>query len=112
MKRKYNLSKIMKKAWELFRKLKKLTFGECLHRAWISAKAKPINEERVENAKKEKNIQEETNTWANWKKLGYEVIHGSKALFQVELIWGSKGDNAIYKASFFGKSQVKLIETL
>lgn len=43
------------------------------------------------------------------KKLGYEVIHGSKALFGCELIWGSRGDGAIYKARFFGRSQVQLI---
>lgn len=42
-------------------------------------------------------------------KLGYEVIHGSKALFGCALIWGSKGDGAIYKASFFGRSQVQEI---
>ena len=41
------------------------------------------------------------------KKLGYEVIHGSKALFGADLIWGSKGDGAIYKARFFGRSQVQ-----
>ncbi|MBP3468158.1 MAG: hypothetical protein J6K26_01405 [Lachnospiraceae bacterium] len=41
---------------------------------------------------------------AAWKQLGYEVIHGSKALFGAELIWGSRGDGAIYKARFFGRS--------
>ena len=41
-----------------------------------------------------------------WKSKGFEVIHGSKALFGVELIYGSKGDGATYKARFFGKSQV------
>ena len=39
----------------------------------------------------------------------YEVIHGSKALFGVELIWESRGDGAIYKASFFGRSQVQAV---
>lgn len=105
--KKYNLKDIMTRAWELFRKFKKLTFGECLHRAWISAKAKSINEERIAQAKAQANINEETNTWSEWKKLGYEVIHGSKALFGCELIWGSRGDGATYKAKFFGKSQVQ-----
>ena len=34
----YNLSKIMHKAWSLYRK-GKAAFAECLHRAWNSAKA-------------------------------------------------------------------------
>jgi len=105
---KYNLSHIMTKAWELFRKLE-ITFSEALHRAWNSAKAEPINAERVETAKTEAGITEETNTWSGWKALGYEVIHGSKALFGVDLIYASKGDGAIYKARFFGASQVQAI---
>ena len=48
---------------------------------------------------------EDTNTWAGWRALGREVLHGSKALFGAVLIWGSKGDGATYKASFFGLSQ-------
>ena len=74
---KYNLSKIMLKAWKIYRK----TAG----------------------------IAEETNTFAKWKELGYKVVHGSKALFGCSLIWGSRGDGAEYKASFFGKSQVETI---
>lgn len=54
-------------------------------------------------------ITEDTNTWSGWKKLGYEVIHGSRALFGCSLIWGSKGDGAVYNARFFGKSQVQAI---
>ena len=103
---KYNLSKIMRKAWELFRKLE-ITFSEALHRSWLSAKAEPINAARIESAKAAAGVEEETNTWAGWKALGYEVIHGSKALFGCELIYGSKGDGAIYKARFFGASQVQ-----
>ena len=103
---KYDLSQIMKKAWEIFRKVK-ITFAEALHRAWLSAKALEINQKRIESAKADAKVTEEINTWAEWKKLGYEVIHGSKALFAADLIWGSKGDGAIYKASFFGRSQVQ-----
>ncbi len=105
---KYNLSKIMTKAWELFRKME-ITFSEALHRAWVSAKAEPVNAARIETAKAEAGIEEETNTWAGWKALGYEVIHGSKALFGADLIHGSKGDGAIYKARFFGASQVRAV---
>lgn len=105
---KYDLSHIMTKAWELFRKLE-ITFSEALHRAWNSAKAEPINAERIETAKAEAGITEECNTWSGWKALGYEVIHGSKALFGADLIYASKGDGAIYKARFFGASQVQAI---
>ena len=36
---KYNLSKIMLKAWKIYRKTKNISFAEALHRAWLSAKA-------------------------------------------------------------------------
>ena len=106
---KYNLKSIMTRAWKLFRKFSDLTFGECLHRAWLSAKAEEVNAKRIEVAKQAAGVTEETNTWNGWKQLGYEVIHGSKALFGAELIWGSKGDGAIYKARFFGRSQVQAL---
>lgn len=104
---KYNLKAIMLRAWKNYRKNTELSFGECLHRAWLSEKAKEINEQRIEDAKQAAGITEDTNTWNGWKQLGYEVIHGSKALFCTSLIWGSKGDNRTYKASFFGSSQVR-----
>lgn len=106
---KYNLKQIMARAWKNYRN-NDITFGEALHRAWITAKAESINAERIEKRKQSEGITEQTETWSGWKKLGYEVIHGSKALFGVELIWGSKGDGATYKASFFGISQVQPIE--
>lgn len=104
---KYNLKRIMLRAWKNYRKDRSISFGECLHRAWVSAKAEEINAKRIEAAKAAAGVQEETNTWNVWKQLGYEVIHGSKALFGVDLIWGSKGDGAVYKARFFGWSQVQ-----
>ena len=106
---KYNLSKIMLKAWKIYRKTKNISFAEALHRAWLSAKAEEVNSSRVEAAKKAANVTEPTNTWAGWEKNGYEVIHGSKALFDAVLIWGSRGDGATYRASFFGASQVQPI---
>ena len=105
---KYNLRNIMLRAWRLYREGKG-SFAECLHRAWLSEKAKPVNAERIEAAKAAAGISEETNTWSGWKALGYEVRHGSKRLFSVDLIHGSMGDNAIYRASFFGASQVQPI---
>lgn len=106
--KKYNLSNIMRQAWRLFRKYN-ISFSEALHRAWLCAKALPINSDRIENAKKLSGISEETDTWSGWKSKGFEVIHGSKALFGCELIYGSKGDGATYKARFFGKSQVEAV---
>lgn len=105
---KYNLRKIMLRAWELFRK-GGISFSEALHRAWMSAKAEPVNAARIEAAKAAAGIVEAVNTWAGWKALGFEVIHGSKALFGADLIHSSKGDGAIYKARFFGASQVRAV---
>ena len=107
---KYNLRAIMLRAWKNYRKMQ-LSFAECLHRAWLSAKAEEVNTKRIEKAKAAAGINEDTNTWSGWKQLGYEVIHGSRALFGEELIWGSKGDGAVYKARFFGRSQVQEIAT-
>lgn len=102
---KYNLSSIMKLAWRIFKK-HAVSFAEALHRAWLSAKAEPVNVARIDAAKAAAGVTEAVNTWAGWRALGYEVIHGSKALFGCDLIWGSKGDGATYKARFFGESQV------
>lgn len=106
---KYNLSKIMLKAWKVYRSGKQISFGEALHRAWLSAKAEEVNAKRIEQSKAVAGITEETNTYTGWKQLGYEVLHGSKALFSCCLIWGSRGDGATYRASFFGKSQVEAV---
>ena len=73
----------------------------------MSAKAIPINEQRIAAAKAASGVSEDVQTWSGWQQLGYEVIHGSKALFGVDLIYGSKGDGAAYKARFFGASQVQ-----
>lgn len=103
---KYDLRAIMLRAWKNYRK-GGMTFGEALHRAWLSEKAQDVNQQRVEAAKEAAGILEEVNTRYGWKLLGFEVIHGMKALFGVDLIHGSKGDGAIYKARFFGASQVQ-----
>ena len=101
----FNLKEIMLRAWRLYRENEEISFAEALHRSWLSAKAEPVNAQRIEEAKAAAGIEEETNTWSGWRKLGREVIHGSKALFGTVLIWGSKGDGAEYKARFFGLSQ-------
>lgn len=104
--KKYNLSTIMTNAWKLFRKYNSISFSEALHRAWLCAKAVEVNALRIQTAKAEAGITEQTETWAGWKARGYEVKHGSKSLFGAELIYGSLGDGATYKARFFGYSQV------
>lgn len=104
----FDLSKIMIRAWKNFRK-GGISFAEALHRAWLSAKAEPVNAQRIEDAKAAAGVTEETDTWKGWKDRGYEVIHGMKAMFQAVLIYGSKGDGATYKASFFGASQVQAL---
>lgn len=96
------------RVWKIYQE-NELSFGEYLHRAWLSAKAEKVNAKRIETAKAAAGVKEKTNTWSDWKKLGYEVIHGSKALFRTVLIWGSRGDGKTYKASFFGRSQVQKI---
>ena len=105
---KYNLSEIMHKAWQIFRK-GKTTFGEALHRAWQAAKAEPINAELVELAKTAAGISEEVHSWAGWQRLGFEVLHGSKALFQTTVIDAAKGDGKTRIKSYFGASQVQPI---
>jgi hypothetical protein len=105
----YNKSRIMTAAWVNHRK-HPLPFGEALHRAWLSEKARPINEMRIASAKAAAGITEPTDTWAGWRAQGFEVIHGSKALFGADLIYGSRGDGAIYKARFFGASQVQALQ--
>ena len=104
---KYNTSEIMKKAWKNHRKGQ--DFSTALRRAWLSAKSRPLNDKKVEATKLLLGIEEECHTYSEWKEAGYEVIHGSKALFGVDLIWQSKGEGKSYKAKFFGKSQVRRI---
>lgn len=103
---KYDLRAVMLRAWRIYRK-GGVAFGEALHRAWLSEKAAPVNAARVDAAKAAAGITEDVMTWAGWRDAGYMVQHGSKALFGCELIYGAKGDGAIYRASFFGRSQVQ-----
>lgn len=105
---KFNLSRIMSAAWRIFRKAA-VSFAEALHRAWLAAKAEPINRARIEAAKAEAGVSEAVNTWSGWRAAGREVVHGSKAIFQTTLIYASKGDGATYRGSFFAESQTQPI---
>lgn len=71
--KKFDLSAIMRKAWKLYRK-GVAAFSECLHRAWNSAKAEPINAQRIEEAQQAAGVAEPVNTWAGWKAAGYMVM--------------------------------------
>ena len=103
---KYDLRAIMLRGWKNYRK-GGVSFAEALHRAWLTAKAEPINAERINADKAAAGVAEEVRTWADWRRNGYEVRHGSRALFGCEIIHGSCGDGAVYRASFFSKSQVE-----
>lgn len=105
---KYDLSSIMRRAWAIFRKSTKaaITFGDALRRAWAAAKAAPTNAARIEAARIEAGITVAIDTWAHWRDLGYEVIHGSKAVLQVVLDAPSKGIGKTFRASFFSADQV------
>ena len=101
----FDMRAIMLRAWKIFRDGTEMGFGEALHRSWLSAKAASVNDARIAEAKAAAGVLDEVDTWAGWKRKGREVIHGSKALFGCDLIWGSKGDGAIYKARFFSLAQ-------
>lgn len=85
---KYNLSKLMKKAWSLFRTAAKkasITFAEALRRAWVWLKVQNTNKATVEATAAALGIEEEYHTWAGWQALGRMVIHTSEARFKVEV---------------------------
>ena len=96
--KKYNLSSIMAAAWKLFRKGME-TFDRALRLAWANAKASNA-------ARATAGVTEETHTWAGWKRLGYEVAHGSKALYQAAVI-DPATKRGTRKNSYFGFSQVR-----
>ena len=98
--KKYNLSQIMRAAWGFFRK-GIASFSVALRMAWANAK--------THNAAKDvAGITEETHTWAGWKRLGYEVLHESKALYQA-VISDPATKSGTRRTSYFGLSQVQPI---
>ena len=82
---KYNLSKLMKKAWSLFRQAARkaaITFSEALKKAWQWIKVQEANAARIEAAAEAAGIEEEFHSWAGWQALGRMVIHTEEAAFQ------------------------------
>ena len=98
--RKYNLRSIMGAAWRLYRS-GTASFSLALRIAWANEKARHASQEAA-------GITEETHTWAGWKKLGYEVIHESKCLYQA-VIADPATKSGTRKTSYFGFSQVRPI---
>lgn len=96
--RKYNLSQIMRAAWGFFRKGVS-SFSTALRMAWANAKTH-------NTAKESAGVTEETHTWYGWKELGYEVIHGSKAMYQATVTDPATRSGA-RRVSYFGFSQVQ-----
>ena len=86
--KKYNLSTLMKKAWNLFKAAAKkhaISFSEALKKAWAWLKVQDSNNALVEAAAATLGIVEEYHTWAGWQALGRMVIHTSEAAFKVEV---------------------------
>lgn len=95
---KYHLSSIMRAAWRLYRK-GAASFSLALRTAWANEKARHAAQEAA-------GVAEETNTWAGWKQLGYEVRHESKAMYQAT-ITDPATKSGTRRASYFGRSQVQ-----
>ena len=86
--KKYNLSKLMKKAWSLYRAaLKKgaTTFSAALKKAWEWIKVQEANSLKIEAAATAAEIVEEFHSWAGWQALGRMVIHTEEAAFKCEV---------------------------
>ena len=81
---KYNLSKLMKKAWTIYRKAAG-SFSEALKLAWAWIKVQDINAAKVEAVANALGIEEEYHSWAGWQAIGRMVIHTSEAVFKVEV---------------------------
>lgn len=85
---KYNLSKLMRKAWSLYRAAAKkaaTTFSEALKAAWVWIRVQDANTAKVEATAEALGVEEEYHTWAGWKALGRMVCHTEEAAFKVEV---------------------------
>lgn len=86
--KRYDLSKLMHKAWSLYRKASKkatANFADALRAAWAWIKVQAANKAKVEAVAAALGIVEEFHTWAGWQALGRMVIHTSEATFKVEV---------------------------
>lgn len=86
--KRYDMSRLMKKAWSLFRQAAKkvaITFSEALRKAWQWIKVQAAASAKVEATAEALGIVEEYHTWAGWQALGRMVIHTEQATFKVEV---------------------------
>ena len=95
---KYHLSSIMRAAWRLYRKGAG-SFSLALRTAWANEKAR-------HSAQRDAGVAEEAHTWAGWQRLGYEVRHGSRCMYQIT-ITDPATKSGTRRASYFGRSQVQ-----
>lgn len=84
--KKYDLSKLFRKAWALYRAAMKkgtTTFGEALKKAWQWIRVQDANKAIIEAAQQAAGYGDIVcNTWAGWQALGRMVMHTSEAVFQ------------------------------
>ena len=97
---KYHLSSIMRTAWRFYRKGAD-SFSVALRMAWANEKARHAAQEAA-------GIAEEAHTWAGWQRMGYEVRHESRAMYQIT-ITDPATKSGTRLASYFGRSQVQPI---
>lgn len=110
---KHDLSKLMKKAWSLFRAAAKktaITFGGALRRAWCWIRVQGDNAVKVEAAATDAGIEEEYHTWSGWQSVGRMVIHTEQAAFKVEVADPTTKKGTRIK-SFFIYSQTQPLPT-
>ena len=109
--KRYNLSTLMSKAWSIYRKASKkatASFADALKAAWAWIKVQASNTEKITAAAIANGITEEYHTWYGWTMLGREVIHESKAAFQVIVDTPEKGIGKTFKKSFFTLAQTQV----
>ena len=84
---KWNLRKLMFKAWSLYRKAAKkaaATFSDALKAAWAWLKVQDANRVKVEEAAAAAGFGDvECRTWYGWKAAGRMVMHTEEAAFKV-----------------------------
>ena len=105
---KYDLTYIMTRAWDIFRKVKHYhaeTFGEALHRAWGEYKAKDDVADIIADAIAESGITETLCTWFDFFRKGREVRHGEEHVLRVEIPYPAWGDGRTKKLDFFTEAQ-------
>ena len=104
----YNRSQVMRRAWNTYHDARRhgmwISFSDCLRKAWAAVKTAVRNAAIVAAAKAAAGITETIDTWYGWKEAGREVLHGSKAVFQVVLEKVSQ-PGKVYTASYFTLSQ-------